>query len=395
MGKKILVIPSWYPTLNRPLIGSFFREQADFLNQVKIAQIAVLYGDEQSRPFLRFLWIYFLSLIKNIWPISKGLVIQNPDAYGFLVPKNRHISEKFRLKLSRRLYKKAYQTFEKEIWMPDLIHAQSGMDAGIYAHDISRYIEKPFVIIEHQVFVFHHYSRNKAKLVLDAFKAAQKVGAVSQDQRRQILMNQPECNPVLIPNLVNEESFSLNEREKDSKFKIVTAMYANTIKGYETFFKAMSILKDEGFDFEFTVIGNGYFYGKYVFGELMEKFGLESFGKIVSKVVREEISFYLGNADVYVCSSDYETFGIAPREAMMCGLPIVSTANGGVEDSVNPDTGLVVPVKQPEAMAAAIINVRRNYSSYYPERIRELAINQCGKEAFLKSMLDFYQIENQ
>jgi glycosyltransferase involved in cell wall biosynthesis len=390
MGKKILLIPSWYPTPKNPLKGSFFREQSEFLQKERVAEIKILYGDERSTPFLKLIWIYGLSLLKGKWSIHRNLVIQSPEAFGFIIPKNRRLPEKYRVKLARRLYKKAYRTFEEKNWKPDLIHAQSGMDAGIYAHDISKLTEIPFLIIEHQVFVFHHYSREKAKLVLDAFKVAYKVGTVSQDQRRQILMNQPECNPVLIPNLVNEESFSLKEKEKDSKFKIVTMMYANTIKGYETFFKAMSILKDEGFDFAFTVIGNGYSYGKNVFGEWMEKFDLESFGKIVSKVEREDIALYLRNADVYVCSSDYETFGIAPREAMLCGLPIVSTANGGVEDSISGDMGLIVPVKSPKELANALIQVKENYSNYDPNMIRNLVIDQCGRKRFLNSMSNFY-----
>jgi len=79
---------------------------------------------------------------------------------------------------------------------------------------------------------------------------------------------------------------------------------------------------------------------------------------------------------------------------MMCGLPIVSTANGGVEDSINKNTGLIVPIKQPKEMATAIINVKNNYSSYHPELIRESAIRQCGKKAFFKLMLEFYQFQN-
>lgn len=30
---------------------------------------------------------------------------------------------------------------------------------------------------------------------------------------------------------------------------------------------------------------------------------------------------------------------------MMCGLPVVGTANGGAEDSVKKEVGIVVPVK--------------------------------------------------
>jgi glycosyltransferase involved in cell wall biosynthesis len=388
--KKILLIPSWYPTSKKPLRGSYFREQAEFLNQSNVGQLVVLFGDEASTSFLKFIWIYFLSLVKKRWNISPELVLQHPEAYGFIIPKNRRVPDKYRVKLAIRLYKKAFLTLQSMGFKPELIHAQSGMDAGIYAHIISKRHSIPFVIIEHQVFVFHHYSRRKAKMVLDAFKAASKVAAVSHDQRRQILMNQPDCNPEVIPNLVDESKFEIVKKEESGKFKIITVMYANTIKGFETFFEAMSILKKESLDFEFTVIGNGHANGRDLFGELMERYQLEGVGKIIPKVNREEIPSLLASADLYVCSSIYETFGIAPREAMFCGLPVVTAANGGVEDCISHNTGLVVSIQNPKMLSGAILKILNKELNFDSNTIHDLAINQFGNKSFLDKMSNFY-----
>lgn len=388
--KRILVIPSWYPTPANQLRGSYFREQGEFLNQSQVGKMVVLFGAESSTSFWKFFWIYFLSLVKKRWDISPDLVLQHPESYGFIIPKNRRVPDKYRVQLAVRIYQKAFLTLQSLGLQPDLIHAQSGMDAGIYAHAISKKHSIPFVIIEHQVFVFHHYSRRKAKMVLDAFKAASKVAAVSQDQRRQILMNQPDCNPEIIPNLLDESKFGIVKKEKSNKFKIITVMYANTIKGFETFFEAMSILKKESLDFEFTVIGNGHADGRDLFGELMESYQLESVGKIIPKVIREEIPSLLASADLYVCSSEYETFGIAPREAMLCGVPVVSTANGGVEDCICSKTGLLVPIKNPAELKLALEKVIKREFDFDPKIIREIAIRQFGKKTFSVNMIKFY-----
>lgn len=390
MGKNILIIPSWYPTPCQPLRGSFFQEQANFLQGKEGIDFQVLYGEKKSFPLVRWIWVFVQSYWRSTWPISSDKVKQNPNAYGFDLPANRRIPDRFQILFENRLFLKAYRTLAKSAWVPDLIHAQSGMDAGIYALYINQKEKVPYVLIEHQVVIFHHYSKQRAGLVLDSYRHATKLGAVSLAQKRQMLVHEPECIPLVIPNLINEEGYSLKVESVGDAFNILTVMYTQAIKGYKTFFEAMGILKEYNLDFQFTVIGQG----GDVFRLICEESGVLGLGRFFEGIDRKKIPQYFREADVYVCSSDFETFGIAARESMMSGLPVVSTANGGVEESIQAETGIVVPIREPVALAEAIINVKNNYSNYRPDRIRELAINQCGRKAFLKSMLEFYQIEN-
>jgi len=395
--QKILIIPSWYPTLKKPLNGSFFREQAELLNYSKVGEIAVLFGDEQSTSFLKLIWIYFLSLVKTNWPISKGLVLQSPDAFGFIIPKNRRVPEKYGVKLAIRLYHKAFLSLKVNGFIPDLIHAQSGMDAGIYSHELSKEHSIPFVIIEHQVFVFHYYSRLRAKLVLEAFASAKKTAAVSYDERRQVLMNQPNCNPEVIWNLVDETKYQIQLDKRNEVFTIITILNILPIKGSDTFLEAMYAMSKETRDFKFIMIGKGADEksndpASNAFVRKSKELGIYDFGDFIPFVERDQISDILNTAHVFVSPSIQEPHGIAVREAMICGLPIISTANGGVEDSITSEVGLVVPVKNPIEMSAAIVKIKNKDLIFDAEKIRELSIMQCGREVFLKTMINFYNV---
>lgn len=68
---------------------------------------------------------------------------------------------------------------------------------------------------------------------------------------------------------------------------------------------------------------------------------------------RRDLQNLLAVADVFVSSSHYEGMPLALLEAMAAGLPIVATAVGDVGDVVD-GTGVLVPPREPRALAAAI-----------------------------------------
>jgi alpha-maltose-1-phosphate synthase len=59
---------------------------------------------------------------------------------------------------------------------------------------------------------------------------------------------------------------------------------------------------------------------------------------------KEEIITLYTHADVFVCPSVYEPFGIINLEAMACETPVVASAVGGIPEIVVPgETGILVP----------------------------------------------------
>lgn len=76
-----------------------------------------------------------------------------------------------------------------------------------------------------------------------------------------------------------------------------------------------------------------------------------SYGKRQPDVLHE----YYSAGDVAVTTPWYEPFGLTPLEGMACGRPVVGSAVGGLTFTIQDgQTGLLVPPRDPAALAAAL-----------------------------------------
>lgn len=78
---------------------------------------------------------------------------------------------------------------------------------------------------------------------------------------------------------------------------------------------------------------------------------------------QEELRHIFASATVAVSPSWFEGFGLPGLEAMACGTPLVTTDSGGVRDyAVHEENCLMVPPKNPEALAGAILRLLNDES---------------------------------
>jgi glycogen(starch) synthase len=96
---------------------------------------------------------------------------------------------------------------------------------------------------------------------------------------------------------------------------------------------------------------------------LKEEFPPEVQGhvKLLGRVPDVEVESWLRRATLFVAPSLYESFGLIFLEAMRWGTPVIGTRAGGIPEIVDDGhTGVLVPPREPESLAAAIIALLRD-----------------------------------
>jgi len=106
--------------------------------------------------------------------------------------------------------------------------------------------------------------------------------------------------------------------------------------------------------------------------------------------LRADIPDVLGAMDVFVLSSDYEGNPLSVMEAMASGLPIVSTAAGGVPDLFESGKeGLIVQPGDVQGLSSSMISVLRNREA---RQSMGMAAARRAKENFdVSSMVQAYE----
>jgi glycosyltransferase involved in cell wall biosynthesis len=82
--------------------------------------------------------------------------------------------------------------------------------------------------------------------------------------------------------------------------------------------------------------------------------------RFVGKRQANELRYYYSAGDVVVTTPWYEPFGLTPLEAMACARPVIGSAVGGITYTIKEgETGLLVPPRNPEALANAMQQLLR------------------------------------
>jgi colanic acid/amylovoran biosynthesis glycosyltransferase len=135
----------------------------------------------------------------------------------------------------------------------------------------------------------------------------------------------------------------------------------NPVKGHQDLMAAVRLLIDQGHKVELAIAGEDDAGGTGYRAELETRraaLRLQDHVTLLGAVDESTVRDHLMKAHVFALASWAEPLGVALMEAMSCGVPTIGTAAGGVRELITDGTdGLLVPPKDPRAMAAAILRI--------------------------------------
>jgi len=377
----ILILPSWYPTPDRPGRGSFFKEQAEALAAAE-HRVGLLYA--HLRPLNT----------PRLGPILRGFASTREGPltvyrwYGLNVPKMPRLNGQRWVARTRWLYRR-YVTAHGQ---PDIIHAHSAVWAGVAAEAISSETGVPYVLTEHSTGFARGLYASWRRPLERAFRNARAVVAVGQALREQLARYRPRDDIEVIPNMVDVDLFMLPPGPRDeSVFRYVCIGYLQPRKGVDVLLHA--------FERAFRGIPG---VSLHIGGDGPERRKLEALAQsldIDRQVVfhglldRQGVRDLLWSAHCCVSSSRIETFGINLVEALSTGIPVVATRSGGPEDFIGPELGELVPPDDPTALAAGMQKVRaaRAFWGTRTDWLHRMVLDAFGKRSVVSRLEALYK----
>lgn len=134
------------------------------------------------------------------------------------------------------------------------------------------------------------------------------------------------------------------------------------IKGFEYLIKSALYLPE---NFHIHIVGDGKQEYKQKLQSLINSLKLQNRVFLLGSKTQNELKEIYPKANCFVLPSLQESYGIVLLEAMASGLPLVCTKlSPSGSDWINQDgeTGFVIPPKDPQAIANAILKIQNNYT---------------------------------
>lgn len=160
----------------------------------------------------------------------------------------------------------------------------------------------------------------------------------------------------IVPNIIDLERFRPAERRRNPAPQVIVTRNLEPIYGINTALRAFARLREEFPAARLTVAGSGPLRAELE--ALAVELGLATVVTFTGRLDNERMAELYQQADLMLNASQVDNMPISILEALAAGVPVVSTAAGGIPDLVTDGVhALLVPVGDSAALATAAARV--------------------------------------
>lgn len=178
--------------------------------------------------------------------------------------------------------------------------------------------------------------------------------SISEYNKKKLLETDPQSENKIFVVHCGLDPKCFNPHPKSTKvFTLLAVGRLTWEKSYPDLIEACYILKNNQLHFKCIIVGEGG--ERQNIEKLINQYKLHEEIQLAGLVLQENIQHYYEQANLFVLSSETEGIPIVLMEAMSKGLPVVATNITGIPELViHEKTGILVPVKHPQAFANAV-----------------------------------------
>jgi D-inositol-3-phosphate glycosyltransferase len=252
--------------------------------------------------------------------------------------------------------------WQESDWLPEVAHAHF-WTSGLAAVTAARQVGIPVVQSFHELGAIeaNRTGASRAGYERALGRAVDRVVAQSQDELRGLVrIGVPRAQLTVVPAGVDSDHFTPEgpaEKRDPQRPRILSVGRLVERKGFGDVIQAMQYVPGA----EYVVVGGPS--ADQLASDpqakrlraLAEQFKVSDRVRIIGGVSGTDMPRWYRSADLLVAAPWGEQFELAPLEAMACGVPVIGTSVGGLNETVVDGlTGDLVPARDPRALGGAL-----------------------------------------
>ena len=374
-----LIVTSWYPTKETPINGIFIKKHAEAIS-----------------TFMPVRAIYASQAEGNSMEEEQQNETLSLTTAKYVASGNKQINQ-VRYLLALR---KAYNHTVAQHGKPSIIHLHVVFPAGLFVYLLLFLLDVPVIITEHWSGYTNEDGRYEKlpsfmkTVTQKLFNRAKGISAVSAYLQKAIAAKSPHnASKVVITNNILDipSKVQLSPAPTDN----IRALFVGNLNDHEKnvslLIEAIALIVKQHPQFEITFVGGGNDLPRYK--HVAEQLGLlDKHIRFTGYIANKEIPALYKQHHFYMLTSNFETFSIAAAEAIINGLPVISTRCGGPEEFIDTSNGIWIEKKTAEGIAQAIDKMIANYATYNRSEMGKAIGERYSKERIVEQLKNLYHI---